>query len=161
VTEPPPPQEPEPPPQDRPPRPIVAVPWTPELPGSPAPPSPDAFFALPPPLTRRPGWLNRPLLLIATVVLLLVIAAVIGAAISHTTSATIVSSSSTDGTFNAGDCVSLSATRVTKADCSSAHDAQIIQVIHGTQSCPAGTVEFEVTDGTGSLCLDKSNNAKG
>jgi hypothetical protein len=115
----------------------------------------------PPPGSRGAGWLTRRLLIVAAVIAALIVAAVIGAAVSHSTHQAIVNSSSTDGTFNAGDCVSVSATRATKADCGGAHDAQIIQVIHGTQTCSGGTVEFEVTDGTGSLCLDKSNNAKG
>ena len=153
---PPPPAQPEPTPGPPP-----AVPWTPELPGSPIPSTAGAYTAAPPPVSRGTGWLIRRLLIVAVVIAVLVVAALIGAAVSHTTHQTVVSSSSTDGTFTAGDCVSVSATRVTKADCSGAHDAQIIQVIHGTQTCPGGTVEFEVTDGTGSLCLDKSNNAKG
>jgi len=98
------------------------------------------------------------------VIVALLVVAGIGAAVarSHTSgSHSIVSSSSTDGTFHAGDCVSLSTTRVTQADCGRAHDAQVIQVVHGADSCPAGTGEFSVTDGTGNLCLDKSNNSKG
>ncbi len=94
----------------------------------------------------------------------LVAIAGIGAALGRSHSSSnypIVSSSSTDGTFHAGDCVSLSTTRVTQADCGRAHDAQIIQVVHGTDSCPVGTGEFSVTDGSGNLCLDKSNNSKG
>ena len=116
----------------------------PELPGAPprspvaiTVPAPAGYSVAPPPVSRGRGWLNRRLLIMLAVVAALVVAAVIGAAISaHSSRLTMVSSQSTDGTFNAGDCVSLSATRVTKSDCGGAHDAQIIQVIHGKQTCP-------------------------
>jgi hypothetical protein len=126
------------------------------------PPVPAGYGAAPPPVSRGSRWLNRRLLIVLAVLAALVVIAVIGAAVAgHNSRYTIVSSSSTDGTFSAGDCVSLSATRVTKAQCTSAHDAQIIQVIHAKQTCPSGTEEFDVNDGTGNLCLDRGNNAKG
>jgi hypothetical protein len=106
--------------------------------------------------------LTRRLVVVLAVVAALVVLAVIGASVaSHNSRYPIVSSSSTDGTFSAGDCVSLSTTRVTKADCATAHDAQIIEVIHGDSSCPAGTEEFDVNDGTGNLCLDRGNHSSG
>jgi hypothetical protein len=96
------------------------------------------------------------------VVTVVVIIGFIVVAVARPTSRfTVVSSSSTDGTFSGGDCVSLSATRVTKMTCNGAHDAQVIEVIHGNHACPIGTEEFDVTDGTGNLCLDRGNNSKG
>ncbi len=107
--------------------------------------------------------MNRRLLIVLAVVAALVVAAVIGAALtsSHSSRLPLVSSQSTDGTFHSGDCVSLSSTRVTKSDCGGAHDAQVIQVLHGQQTCLSGTNEFDVNDGSGNLCLDTGNNAKG
>jgi hypothetical protein len=145
------------------------VPWTPELPGAPTPLAPatgppvlDGYGVPPPPVSRGRGWLTRRLVIVLAVVAALVVAAVVGVAISsHSSRLPLVTSSSTDGTFSAGDCVSLSATRVTKTDCGGAHDAQIIQVIHAQQGCPSGTVEFDVNDGSGNLCLDRGNNSKG
>jgi hypothetical protein len=149
--------------------PLGGAPWSPGLPASP-PPAPPAGVAPPPipasyapaPIGARRGWRNRRLVILLAVIALLVIAGVVGAVVaSHNSRFTIVSSSSTDGTFSAGDCVSLSATRVTKRDCTGAHDAQIIQVIHGNQTCPSRTEEFDVNDGTGNLCLDRGNHSKG
>ncbi len=149
---------------------MTGPPTAPDTPGEPPPPPPQALPPLPPgygtapPPAGRPSRLSRRLLIVLGVIVALVVVAGIGAAVarSHTSgNYPIVSSSSTDGTFKAGDCVSLSTTRVTQADCGRAHDAQIIQVLHGTETCPAGTTEFQVTDGTGNLCLDKSNNSKG
>jgi hypothetical protein len=126
------------------------------------PPVSPGYTAEPPPVARGGGRLNRRLLIVLAVIVVLVVAAFVGAALrSHSSRYTIVGSSSTDGTFSAGDCVSLSATRVTKADCGSAHDAQIIQVIHAGQTCPGGTEEFDVSDSTGNLCLDRGNSSKG
>lgn len=115
-----------------------------------------------PPGTGRAGRFHRRLLIVgvACAITVALVAALVATVVSHGTHDSIVSSSSTDGTFIAGNCVSLSATRATKVDCGGAHDALIVQVIHSPQACAAGTVEFEVTDGTGSLCLDKSNNAR-
>ena len=141
------------------------VPAQPPLPPTPAtssvPPIPAGYGAASPPV-RRGGFLTRRLVIVLAVIAALVGIAVIGAAVAaHNSRFTIVTSSSTDGTFSAGDCVSLSATRVTKMTCTGAHDAQIIQVIHATQMCPGGTEEFDVNDGTGNLCLDRGNNSKG
>ncbi len=152
------------------PSPPAPVPWTPELagapsplPGSTLPTVPSGFGVAPPPVSRGRRWLDRRLLIVLAIVVALVVAAVIGAAVSrsHGSRLPIVASQSTDGTFVAGNCVSLSSTRVTQADCSGAHDAQIIQVIHAKQTCPSGTTEFDVNDGTGNLCLDTANNSKG
>jgi hypothetical protein len=152
------------------PGPPAQVPWTPELPGAPVPlapaslpPVPGGYGVAPPPVSRGRRWLNRRLLIVVAVIVVLVVAAVIGSAISssHRSRLPLVGSQSTDGTFHSGDCVSLSATRVTKSDCGGAHDAQVIQVIHGNQTCPGGTQEFDVNDGTGNLCLDSANKSKG
>lgn len=146
--------QPPPPGPDLPPRPSPAT--------SSLPPIPAGYGAAPPPVSRSRGRRNRRLLIVLAVLAALVVLAVIGAVVaSHNSRFPIVSSSSTDGTFSAGDCVSLSATRVTKAQCTGAHDAQIIRVIHAKETCPGGTEEFDVNDGTGNLCLDRGNNAKG
>ncbi len=146
-----------------------AAPGTPEIPGSPAPQNPDSwtlppvaagYGAAPLPLRRRDSRRNRLLVVMAVLMALMVLSGV-AVAITSRNAHTIVSSSSTDGTFKAGDCVSLSATRVTSMPCSGAHDAQIVQVIHSGQRCPTGVEEFDVNDGTGNLCLDRGNNAKG
>jgi hypothetical protein len=146
----------------------------PELPGAPTPlhpaspdtwslpPVPERYAPIPLPVSRDRRRLTRILAIVLMVVTVLVVIGFIGIAVFGRYSRyTIVSSSSTDGTFKAGNCVSLSTTRVTQADCGSAHDAQIIQVIHGKQTCPSGTEEFDVNDGTGNLCLDRANNSKG
>ncbi len=157
-----------PPPPEQPP----PAPWTPEAPGAPVPPAGESVDGLPPPpghgaaappVSRGGGWLTRRLVTVLAIIAALVVVAVIGAAISssHGSRLPLVSSQSSDGTFHSGDCVSLSATRVTKSDCGGAHDAQIIEVVHGNQACPAGTQEFDVNDGSGNLCLDPGNNSKG
>ncbi len=135
----------------------------PPAPGHDLPPIPPGSAAAPPPpLAPRRGWLSRRLLVVLAVMVVLAVGAVVGASLaSHRSNFPVVTSSSTDGTFNAGDCVSLSATRVSKADCGTAHDAQIIEVIHAGQSCPSGVEEFDVNDGTGNLCLDRGNHSKG
>lgn len=129
-------------------------------PGS-APPAPLPGTA-PAAVATRPGrgLLRRRNIIIAAVVLLLVIGAISEQFAGHNGNFTIVSSSSTDGTFHGGDCVSLTSTKVILAECSGAHDAQIIDVIHGSDSCPVGTEEYSVKDGTGNLCLDKSNSSR-
>ena len=124
------------------------------------PPAPVAPLPVPPaPPARRS---NRTLFIVIGVVVVLVLIGGIVSLVSRQNSRfTIVPSASTDGTFHAGDCVTLTSTTVHNADCSSAHDAQIIQVIHGSETCPAGTQEFDVTDNTGNLCLDKGNSSSG
>jgi hypothetical protein len=151
-------QPPPPPGQDIPPQP-------------PQPPSPATSNVLPIlaassevpfPVSRGRGRLIRTLAVVLIVVSVLLVIAFIAADVAgHNSRFTIVSSSSTDGTFKAGDCVSLSTSRVTQATCTGAHDAQIIRVIHAKETCPGGTEEFDVNDGTGNLCLDRGNNAKG
>jgi hypothetical protein len=65
--------------------------------------------------------------------------------------------SSTDGTFSTGDCVALTSSAVRLADCGGGHDGRITAVLHQTyQTCPAGSDEFDVTDNTGNLCIDRS-----
>ena len=157
-------QPPEPPGQEPPPQP-------PELPSSPAPsspgswsvpPAPEAYAPIYLPRRRSRGLLVRTLAIgLVVVTVLVVIGFIVAAVTRHNSRFSIVASSSTDGTFQAGNCVSLSASRVTQADCGGAHDAQIIQVIHAGHGCPLGTEEFDVNDGTGNLCLDRGNNSKG
>lgn len=65
--------------------------------------------------------------------------------------------SSTDGTFSTGDCVTLTTSTVHIADCGGQHDGQITAVLHQSyQTCPSGSDEFDVTDNTGNLCVDRS-----
>lgn len=65
--------------------------------------------------------------------------------------------SSTDGTFSTGDCVTLTSSTVHLADCGSQHDGKITAVLHQSyQTCPSGSDEFDVTDNTGNLCIDRT-----
>ena len=65
--------------------------------------------------------------------------------------------SSTDGSFAGGDCVTLTSSAVRAADCGGHHDGQVTAVLHQTyQTCPSGSEEFDVTDNTGNLCIDRS-----
>lgn len=130
----------------------------PPPPGTVPAPAPGAQLPMPPGPPRRGGISTR-YIVIGVVVLLLIIGGIASIFARQNSHFTIVPSASTDGTFHAGDCVTLNSTSVHYADCSSAHDAQIIQVIHGSQSCPSGTEEYDVNDNTGNLCLDKSNSS--
>lgn len=128
-------------------------------PSSALPPPPPGTPIAPVAGVTRGGRGNRRWVIVGAVVALLIVLGIVGELVSRSNSQfTIVPSSSTDGTFTAGDCVKLNSTTVTKADCLGAHDGQIIQVVHGGQSCPSGTDEFDVTDGTGNLCIDKGNS---
>jgi hypothetical protein len=140
-----------------------AAPAQPPVPTTaPLPSIPAGYGAAPPPVGGRTGWMSRRLVIVLAILAVLVGVAVVAASLaSHSSRLPLVSSSSTDGTFSAGDCVSLSSTRVTKTDCGGAHDAQIIEVVHSKQMCPSDTQEFDVNDGTGNLCLDTGNNSKG
>jgi hypothetical protein len=67
---------------------------------------------------------------------------------------------STDGTFGAGDCVVLGSTTVRQASCGGTHDGKVVAVLHQSyDSCPSGSDEFDVTDNTGNLCVDRSDSS--
>ncbi len=128
---------------------------------APPPPPPGNAAEPPPPIGGGGRRFSTRLIVVVAIIALLVVGGVVKLAGGQNARYTVVTSSSTDGTFNAGDCVSLSSTRVTRSTCSGAHDAQIIRVVHGHETCPGGTTEFDVNDGTGNLCLDEGNHSKG
>ena len=101
------------------------------------------------PPKRSEETMNRPVLWI-TIVAVLVIGAVAGVVTTR-------GGSSTDGTFSSGDCVALTSSAVRPADCGAHHDGRVTAVLHQTyQTCPGGSEEFDVTDSTGNLCIDRS-----
>lgn len=155
ATDPPvPPTEPPPPPGPVPPSP---------LPGYTSPastlPTPMGAPVAPLPPSRRGRGRRTTWIVVAIVVVIVVIGAVVAALARSNSRFNIDSNSaSSDGTFHGGDCVTLSTTQVHSAACTSTHDGQIIKVIHGSDTCPAGTDIFKVQDGTGDLCIDKGNS---
>ena len=107
---------------------------------------PGTSTATPPPSGRRA---TRPMLWIAVLAVALV-AGVTGLVTTR-------GGSSSDGTFSSGDCIALTSSAVRLADCGGHHDGQVTAVLHQTyQTCPAGSDEFDVTDDTGNLCIDRS-----
>lgn len=93
--------------------------------------------------------MKRPVLWIA-IAAVLVIGAVTGVVTAR-------GGSSTDSSFSGGDCVALTSSAVRIADCGAHHDGRVTAVLHQTyQTCPAGSEEFDVTDNTGNLCIDRS-----
>jgi len=99
-----------------------------------------------PPNGRRT---TRPLLWIAVLAVALV-AGVTGLVTTR-------GASGSDGSFSSGDCIALTSSAVRPADCGGHHDGLVTAVLHQTyQTCPAGSDEFDVTDDTGNLCIDRS-----
>ena len=69
------------------------------------------------------------------------------------------SGSSTDGSFSTGNCVALTSSQVRLAPCGGTHDGRITAVLHQSyETCPSGSDEFDVTDNTGNLCVDRSDS---
>jgi hypothetical protein len=67
--------------------------------------------------------------------------------------------SSSDGAFNTGDCVTLTSSQVRLASCGDTHDGRITAVLHQSyDTCPSGSDEYDVTDNTGNLCIDRSDS---
>lgn len=102
-----------------------------------------------------PEWPRRGRLRMGRAMAAVIAAAVIGA--GAVTGLVVHGGSSTDGTFSTGDCVVLTSTAVRIADCGAAHDGLVTTVLHESyQTCPGGSDEFDVTDNTGNLCIDRS-----
>jgi hypothetical protein len=105
--------------------------------------------------SRALAGLGRTRSLVGIVVLLVVIVAGVATFLS-----TRHGGASTDGSFATGDCVVLTSSAVRKADCGIAHDGRITAVLHQSyDTCPSGSDEFDVTDNTGNLCVDKAQSS--
>ena len=60
-----------------------------------------------------------------------------------------------------GRCVVLTASSVRPADCGGVHDGRITTVLRQSyDSCPAGSDEYDVTDNSGNLCIDRSDSRR-
>ena len=63
------------------------------------------------------------------------------------------------GASSRAGCVVLTASSVRSADCGGVHDGRITTVLQQTyDSCPPGSDEYDVTDNTGNLCIDRSDS---
>ncbi len=119
---------------------------------TPPPPSAGEWSSAPaaPPSRVRSGLRALPGVVWIVIAVIVVVGAVAGVVTTRN------GGSSTDGTFSTGDCVTLTSSAVHLADCGSKHDGKITAVLHQSyQVCPSGSDEFDVTDNTGNLCIDR------
>ncbi|HZS15779.1 MAG TPA: hypothetical protein VFC09_14385 [Candidatus Dormibacteraeota bacterium] len=137
----------------------------PPAPATPPPPTPPAaeWSAQTPvgtPLGVPAGRAGVRRGILATRSLLTIVIAVIVVAGAIAGFVTTRGGSSTDGTFSTGDCVTLTSSQVRLASCSATYDGKVTAVLHQSyQTCPSGSDEFDVTDGTGNLCIDRSQSS--